>query len=231
MRSAMRAVAIGLFASGLGIAVLSAQPEPARTLEDIQRLNRSVADSYVALHGEWVPSMGIHWGVPGPAVVIAVADGGVVAAYEIIVPEQAGWFAWFDQPEGEPMVHPELGRVYTQHIYVALPESVQPGTTPTFVDMTWSELVAVNPGLADYVRISEWVPRMGYHYGPAEPGPALIVMVGSNDEVFGFEIIQPADLGWLPWFDQPEGEPMEFPFGLAYTQHVYVMDPAGIHAR
>jgi hypothetical protein len=228
MRGVRRATAIGLFVSGLGIAVLSAQTEPARTLEDVQSLNDAVAGMYVAMHEEWIPYMGVHWGAPGPAVLVAVADDGTVAAYELIVPEQAGWFPWFDQPEGDPMVLPELGRVYTQHIYVTHPESVEPGATPIHVELNWSDLVAVNPGIADYVRISEWVPQMGFHYGPPELGPALVVLVGEDEAVYGFEIIQPADLGWLPWFDQPEGEPMELPFGLAYTQHVYVVNPADI---
>jgi hypothetical protein len=231
MRFIRHGATVGLFVAVLGTAVVSAQAETARTLEEVQSLNEAVAAVYVPLHDEWVPQMGIHWGVPGPAVVLAVTDSGAVAAYEIIVPEHVGWFPWFDQPEGEPMVHDVLGRVYTQHIYVMPPESVQQGAEPTFVEMTWSDLVAANPHIADYVPISEFVPHMGYHYGPAEPGPALLVLVGRNGEVFGFEIIQPADQGWQPWFDQPEGEPMEFPFGVAYTQHVYVVDPAGIDAN
>ena len=61
--------------------------------------------------------MGVHWGVPGPGVLMAVGSGGIVAAYEILVPEIAGWFPWFDQAEGEPMVFP-FGPAYTQHVYI-----------------------------------------------------------------------------------------------------------------
>lgn len=214
----------------MSLAAANASAEVARTLDAVQGLNHAVAEAYAPLHPYWVPQMGVHWGVPGPSVILAVADHDVVAAYEIIVPEVAGWFPWFDQAEGEPMIHPELGPVYTQHIYVTDPQTVIEGRRPSYVPMKWSELVAVNPKLGEYGPISDWIPRMGFHYGPSSPGPALLVMVGANDEVFGFEIIQPAEHGWHPWFDQPEGEPMMFPFGPAYTQHVYVVDPGTIAA-
>jgi hypothetical protein len=34
---------------------------------------------------------------------------------------------------------------------------------------------------------------------------------------------------WQPWFDQPEGEPMEIMPGMTvWTQHVYLVDPSTI---
>ena len=231
MRDRGRKLVVLLAAFAWGLSGLVATAEVARTLGEVRALNRAVAEAYAPLHDEWVPQMGVHWGVPGPSVLLAVGADQVVAAYEILVPETAGWFPWFDQPEGEPMIHPQLGRVYTQHIYVSDPRTVNEGQRPSAVGMTWSELVAANPKIADYHAISDWVPGMGYHYGPPAPGPALLVMVGRNEEVFGFEIIQPAEQGWHPWFDQPDGEPMMFPFGEAYTQHVYVVDPSRIAHR
>ena len=228
MRNRGKTVAVLLASFAWGLSGLVADAEVARTLDEVKALNPAVAEAYAPLHEERVPQMGVHWGVPGPSVMLAVGADRVVAAYEIMVPEAAGWFPWFDQPEGEPMVHPQLGRVYTQHIYVTDRASVNEGQTPVAIGMNWAELVAANPKIADYSAISGWVPGMGYHYGPPAAGPALLVMVGHDGEVFGFEIIQPADQGWHPWFDQAEGEPMMFPFGPAYTQHVYIVPMAHI---
>ena len=231
MRHRGRTLVVFLVVIAWSLSGLVAAADVARTLEEVRALNRAVADAYAPLHEEWVPQMGVHYGVPGPSVLLAVGTDGVVAAYEIMVPEVAGWFPWFDQPEGEPMIHPQLGRVYTQHIYVTDRTTVNEGQRPTAIGMTWTELVAANPKIANYGAISGWVPGMGYHYGPPAPGPALLVMVGQDEQVFGFEIIQPAEQGWHAWFDQPEGEPMMFPFGPAYTQHVYIVPPSSISER
>ena len=229
MRHRGRTLAVLLASVFWGLSSLVAAADVARTLDEVKALNRAVAEAYAPLHEEWVPQMGVHWGVPGPSVMLAVGADGVVAAYEIMVPEAAGWFPWFDQPKGEPMIHPQLGRVYTQHIYVS--STVNEGQRPAKIGMTWPELVAANPKIADYGDISGWVPGMGYHYAPPTPGPALLVMVGDDGEVFGFEIIHPAEQGWHPWFDQAEGDPMMFPFGPAYTQHVYIVSTSQIGAR
>lgn len=137
MRHRGKALMVLLVIVAWGLSGQVASAEVARTLEEVKTLNQSVAAAYVPLHEEWVPQMGVHWGVPG----------------------------------------------------------------------------------------------MGYHFGPPTPGPALLVMVGQDEEIFGFEIIQPAEQGWHPWFDQPESEPMMFPFGPGYTQHVYIVPVSRISER
>lgn len=72
----------------------------------------------------FIPSMGVHQGVMGPHVTLAVSKGGAVNAFELIVPEAAGWQPWFDQPEGQAMELEGLGKVYTQHIYVTNPQGI-----------------------------------------------------------------------------------------------------------
>ncbi|MEX2501781.1 MAG: hypothetical protein WD336_05345 [Trueperaceae bacterium] len=93
------------------------------------------------------------------------------------------------------------------------------------VARTLDEFVALNPGLEHYGPMHEaWVPAMGIHWGA--PGPHVTLGVGHGDQVVTIEVIYPEELGWQPWFDQPEGEPMELgPMGMVYTQHVYLVDP------
>jgi hypothetical protein len=183
-------------------------------------------ESIVPLNEEWVPEMGIHWGVSGPHIVLAVGEDDLVVAYEIILPEEDGWHPWFDQPEGEPMDHPALGRVYTQHIYLADPATVNPGQRPAFYDLSWDNIVAGNPGLSHYTQLSAFEPGAGFHYGTADPH--LTVMVGHVGQIYGFVLFSPAGHGWHPWFDQPDGQPLDLADGPHYSQRVYVVDPAAI---
>jgi hypothetical protein len=196
----------------------------ARTVDGFRALNPGL-ESYAPMHEEWVPAMGIHWGVPGPHLTLGVADDTVVVV-EAIYPEAIGWQPWFDQPEGEPMELEGFGMAYTQHIWIAEPASVAPGQEPTMVPLTLEALTAVNPALEQYGRLSdEYVPQMGYHYGVM--GPGLVLAVSEEGGVNAFELLFPAEQGWYPWFDQPEGQPMELPgLGEVYSQHVYVVDPA-----
>ena len=201
-----------------------AEREVARTLDEWKAINPAL-EMYQPMHEHWVPAMGIHWGVPGPHVTIGVGHDDIVAVVEVIYPEAIGWHPWFDQPEGEPMELEGFGMAYTQHIWITDPATVNPGQRPTPVPLTLEALREVNPALEQYEQISEYVPHMGYHYGVM--GPALVLAVSPEGDINAFELIFPAEQGWHPWFDQPEGEPMELPgLGEVYTQHLYVVDPA-----
>lgn len=96
------------------------------------------------------------------------------------------------------------------------------------VARTLDEYVALNPGLEYYGPLHEdWVPAMGIHWGA--PGPHVTLGVGHGGQVVVIEVIYPDAIGWHPWFDQPEGEPMNMgPMGMVYTQHVYVVDPMSL---
>jgi hypothetical protein len=211
------------------LSAASAAPERdvAHTYDDFVAINPAL-ERYEALHEEWVPMMGVHWGAPGPHVTLGVDDGGRVVLVEAVYPEAIGWQPWFDQPEGEPMELAGFGMAYTQHIWIAEPDSVQPGEEPRMVPLTLDALTAVNPALAQYQRLSdEYVPQMGYHHGVM--GPGLVLALSPEGDVNAFELLFPADQGWFPWFDQPEGEPMTLPgLGEVYSQHVYVVDPATV---
>lgn len=200
-----------------------AEREVAVTLDEWRAINASL-EHYQPLHEHWVPAMGIHWGVPGPHVTIGVGDDDVVAVVEVIYPPQVGWFPWFDQPEGEPMELEGFGPAYTQHIWISDPGTVQPGQTPTMIPLTLEALSETNPALAQYEQMGGYVPHMGYHYGVM--GPGLILAISPEGDINAFELMFPAEQGWYPWFDQPDGEPMVIPeVGEVYTQHLYVVDP------
>lgn len=93
--------------------------------------------------------------------------------------------------------------------------------------ISYDWLKQMNPALAKYAPMSEFVPNMGVHHGV--PGPHVTVMTDSNGMVTGFELVVPAMAGWLPWFDQPEGQPMELPgLGKVYSQHIYLVNPSSI---
>lgn len=226
----MKIMLAALIAVSLVAACAPATSQPvdgrtvARTLSEWREINPAL-DMYEPLHEEWAPAMGIHWGVPGPHVTIGVAHDEIVAVVEVIYPEQIGWHEWFDQPEGEPMELPGMGMVYTQHIWITDPATVQPGQTPDLLPLTLEALTEANPALEQYERMSDYVPQMGYHYGVM--GPGLILAVSPEGDINAFELMFPVQQGWFPWFDQPEGEPMELPgVGEVYTQHLYVVEPA-----
>jgi hypothetical protein len=196
------------------------------TLDDWRALNPSL-EHYGPLHEDWAPQMGIHWGAPGPHLTLGVAHDDVVAVVELIVPAAVGWQPWFDQAEDSPMEIPGLGEVYTQHVWITERETVVEGERPKLLPLTLDALEAENPALAQYDRISDYVPGMGFHYAPL--GPSVVLAVGHEGEITAFELISPAEQGWFPWFDQPEDSPMEIPgLGEVYTQHLWVVDPASL---
>lgn len=200
--------------------------DTARSLAALTAFNPKL-EMYQPLHEEFVPNMGIHHGVPGPHLTLAVAHDDLIAAYELIVPEEAGWQPWFDQPEGQPTTIEPMGSVYTQHIYVAERTSVVEGQRPVLLNLDLDTLTAANPGLQHYEALSPYEPGMGIHNGA--PGPAVIVVTAENGDVNAFEIVSPADQGWFEWFDQPEGQPRTIEgLGEVYTQHLYVVDQASI---
>ena len=220
----MRQGIFGMVAALVLVGTVHAQGDRqvARTLDEFVALNPGL-EHYGPLHEDWVPAMGIHWGAPGPHVTLGVGHGDQVVVIEVIYPEAIGWHPWFDQPEGEPMELGPMGMVYTQHIWITEPASVVEGGEPTFLPLTLEALTAANPALAEYQQLSEYVPHMGYHHGMM--GPGLVLAVSPEGEINAFELIFPADQGHFPWFDQPEGEPMNMgPMGMVYTQHVYVVD-------
>jgi hypothetical protein len=93
--------------------------------------------------------------------------------------------------------------------------------------ISYDWLKQLNPSLTKYGPISDFVPNMGIHMGVA--GPHLTVLTDNAGMVAGFELVVPAVAGWAPWFDQPEGQPMELPGqGQVYTQHLYLTPPATI---
>ena len=211
----------------VGAAQAADERQVARSIAEFIALNPAL-EHYGPLHEEWSPAMGVHWGAPGPHVTLGVGHGDQVVVIEVIYPEEIGWQPWFDEPEGEPMELPGLGMVYTQHIWITEPDSVVPDAEPTFVPLTLEALREVNPALEEYQLLSpEYVPHMGYHYGLM--GPALVLAVSPEGDINAFELLFPVEGGHYPWFDQPEGEPMDLPgLGLVYSQHVYVVDPMSL---
>ncbi len=87
-------------------------------------------------------------------------------------------------------------------------------------------LTELNPALTYYSLDEHFTPNMGMHL--IAPGPHMTIVLGDNDTVVAVELVVPEEHGWLPWFDQPEGEPTELPIGIAYTQHIYLADRATI---
>ena len=198
----------------------------ARTLTALKAHNQSL-EMYQPLHEGFVPEMGTHYGVAGPHLTVVVADEDLISAFELIVPEEAGWQPWFDQAEGEPTTIEGFGSAYTQHVYVTARSSVVEGQRPILLNLDLDTLTQANPALEQYVPLSEYVPGMGIHYGAA--GPAVILVTAENGAINAFELVSPVEQGWFAWFDQPEGQPTTIEgVGEAYTQHLYIIDPASI---
>lgn len=92
------------------------------TYDLLKQLNPALS-KYQAL-SEFVPNMGVHNGVPGPHVTVLTDRTDRVVGFELVSPAAAGWFAWFDQPKDMPMELPGMGMVYTQHIFLVDPASI-----------------------------------------------------------------------------------------------------------
>jgi hypothetical protein len=84
-----------------------------------------------------------------------------------------------------------------------------------------------NPKLAGYAALSPYIRGMGIHLGAH--GPHVTLVTSKEGTVNAVEAVFPAGAGWFPWFDQPEGQPVELPgMGNVYTQHIYETNPAGL---
>lgn len=206
------------------------EPEPAQgqSFAQWQALNDGLL-LYEPLHEEWHANKGIHWGVDGPHLTVGVGhEEDQVTFVELVVPAEEGWHPWFDQPENEP-IEIDGADVYTQHIYLVEPATIDEVTEAEPLPMTLEGLETENPALSQYGQISGWVPQMGYHWGHTE-GPNIVLALGEENEVNAFELIVPEEQGWFPWFDQPENEPSEIGGELVYTQHIYIVPPESIES-
>jgi hypothetical protein len=110
---------------------------------------------------------------------------------------------------------------------------------PTCVSLSLERITELNPAVAEHyghVAIAPCKPRMGLHYAPFLDGqptgaPSVVLSVDPvTHKVVAAEVIVAPEQPWQPWFDQPEGgEPTEIAPGIhAWTQHVYLVDPATI---
>jgi hypothetical protein len=122
----------------------------------------------------------------------------------------------------------------TAHLGVAAHEEERDPIRTSALSMDW--LKELNPAVGrHYGIVSPCVPQMGVHYAPVvddrpAAAPSVVLAVNPvNNELTAVEIIVPSDQPWQPWFDQPEGQPMELGPGMTvWTQHVYLVDPASI---
>lgn len=113
----------------------------------------------------------------------------------------------------------------------------QPAHEAAAFVMTLDQLKALNPAVtAHYGQVSPCVPHMGVHYGAVVDGmpaqaPGVVLSVDPVDQrLTAMEIIVPSEMPWQPWYDQPEGEPLELAPGMSFwTQHVYLVDHASIN--
>jgi hypothetical protein len=112
-----------------------------------------------------------------------------------------------------------------------------PAGDPPSVAFSLDHLHELNPAVAaHYGQVSPCVPHMGVHYAPVVDGrpaaaPSVVLAVDPvNGQVTAMEILVPSDMPWQPWFDQPEGEPLELAPGMSFwTQHVYLVDHSEIN--
>lgn len=94
------------------------------TVAELTEMNPALA-KYEVL-SPYVPNMGIHMGMHGPALIAVVSNEGTLNAVEIMMPADQGWQPWFDQPENMPMELPGMGKLYSQHVYLTQPDGLLP---------------------------------------------------------------------------------------------------------
>lgn len=88
----------------------------------------------------------------------------------------------------------------------------------------YAAVVALNPDLKDYHRISRWVKAMGVHHGRL--APSLVLMTNNNGQVVGMEQTFPSTLPYQSWMDP---KTTEYNAGRAiYSQHLMFVAPSEI---
>jgi hypothetical protein len=120
------------------------------------------------------------------------------------------------------------GTFYTQTIWFVAPTSVRPGRAPLNVASaltSFDRLKGLNPKLGSADRLTDFLPKMGYHWG--HHGPGLVVMVDRAGRVTSIEGTFPATVGYQTYFDQLQGHvDVDRVTGeQVYTEHVWFVDP------
>lgn len=89
---------------------------------------------------------------------------------------------------------------------------------------SYRRVVALNPKLVGYKRISIWNKGMGYHLGHL--APSLVLMVNNQDQVTGMEQSFPSTLPYQSWMDP---KTQVYNAGVAtYSQHLMFVPPSQI---
>lgn len=154
-----------------------------------------------------------------------------------------GWYPWFDQAEGEPTVLMAWLDVYTQQVYLAIPEveferlpigmlsylarggSIKLGMQ---LPLNFYDLKAVNPKLEHYQQLGPPVSEDGSIVLYAPQGPGMSFVTEENGDILALMFISPAQAGWESWAQQPPGEPLKHPvLGEIYTVSVFLRDREG----
>jgi hypothetical protein len=110
-----------------------------------------------------------------------------------------------------------------------LATAVRPGqAAPNSVSLmalpSYGRVVAINPKLASYRRISIWDAGMGYHMGRL--APSLVLMINNRGQVTGMEQSFPSTLPYQTWMDP---KTTVFNAGVAsWSQHLMFVAPSRI---
>ena len=177
----------------------------------------------------WVANMGVHWGHRGPGLVLMQNRDHQVTATETAFPAGAGWHPWYDQPQGRP-----AGPIYSEHLYFVAPTAITPTMSPTLTSdvASWQAFGRVNGAkMAQYRVVGPDPTGRATQYGPSSSG--IRVLVDGQGHVVGLVGAWPSSSpqGWRPWFDQPQGRPIQDPvLGSVYTQHLWLVDPRSLPA-
>ena len=85
------------------------------TPEKLVALNPNLQDFY-KMRNSYVPGQGLEFRPAGAGLAVGLDETGAVTRFSAAFPEGAGWFSWYDQDQGAPLIVTGLGRIYTQNL-------------------------------------------------------------------------------------------------------------------
>lgn len=88
------------------------------TPEKLAALNPNLQDFY-RVRNSYVPGDGLELRPTGAGLAMGIDEAGAVTRFGATFPEGAGWFSWYDQDEGAPLIVAGMGRIYTQRLVIA----------------------------------------------------------------------------------------------------------------
>lgn len=136
-----------------------------------------------------------------------------VKVVQVIYNYNKGWYPWFDQEEGRPRHVMVDGRLYSQQIYLAVPEELANRSIRSYrkafntldseefgdsVPLNFYELKSINPSLEHYDRVEPPITEDGSIVLYSPPGPGIAFVTDKGGDIYAMLRISKEINTWFP---------------------------------